>query len=304
MKQLYLFIALVISIQYSNAQYTHDSIKIDNGHLHYYTKGEGEPILLLQGGPGYSSYYMRAIADSLTNYRSILIDFEGTGRSQYRKANQDWVSINNMLSNIEQVRQKLNIDSWAIIGHSFGGMLALFYAVNLPDYVDKIISIGGVSTDNKFQEYFEDNLNRKLSNEEIIQINTILSSDLPMNEKMSQYQIALTPAYFYDRYKAFELLNSFPAKELQILFNPLLFNAYTSRSDFKTFDISKQVYELDTPINIIHGRQDSLGEEIPILLNERSKNSKLVFIEKCGHFPWAEQQDEFFQTLFAFLQDN
>lgn len=63
------------------AQYKHDSIKIEHGYLHYYTKGEGKPIVLLQGGPGFSSYYMRAIADSLDGYKTVLVDFEGTGRS-------------------------------------------------------------------------------------------------------------------------------------------------------------------------------------------------------------------------------
>ena len=135
MKKTLLFLLIAFSFTIAKAQYKHDSIKIDHGYLHYYTRGEGEPLILLQGGPGFSSYYMRAIADSLDGYKTVLVDFEGTGRSQYRKADPSWVSLDNLVGNVELVRKKLGINNWTAIGHSYGGMFELYYAVKHPEIV-------------------------------------------------------------------------------------------------------------------------------------------------------------------------
>src|SRR5699024_4773669 len=114
---------IIIITKTANAQYIHDSLKVDQGYIHYYTKGEGESIVLLQGGPGYSSYYMRGIADSLTNYQSILIDYQGTGRSQYKKVDSTWVTRTRMIKDVELVRNHLGIDKWTLIGNSYGSHL-------------------------------------------------------------------------------------------------------------------------------------------------------------------------------------
>ena len=83
--------------------------------------------------------------------------------------------------------------------------------------------------------------------------------------------------------------------------NEILSESFEKRSyltyDFYTFDFSKEAYALNIPLRLIHRRQDPVGEGVPVLLNERMKNSKLTFIEKCGHFPWIDQPTEFFKVL-------
>lgn len=82
---------------------------MDQGYIHFYTKGEGEPIVLLQGVP-FSNYYMRGVADFLENYKSILIDYQGTGRSQYREVDSTWANLDYVIKDVERVRKHLGID--------------------------------------------------------------------------------------------------------------------------------------------------------------------------------------------------
>ena len=71
MKSKLFTLLLLLSVLLSHAQYNHDSIPVEKGFLHFYTFGKGKPVVHLQGGPGFSSYYMRAIADSLPDYHNI-----------------------------------------------------------------------------------------------------------------------------------------------------------------------------------------------------------------------------------------
>ena len=108
MKFIFAFLLLFSALS-GRSQYIQDSIRLNEGYLHFYTKGSGRPIVLLQGGSGFSSYYMRDIADSLVGYQCILIDYEGTGRSQHRNPDTSWVSPEKVIVDIELVRKKMNI---------------------------------------------------------------------------------------------------------------------------------------------------------------------------------------------------
>ena len=300
MKKTLLFLLIAFSFTIAKAQYKHDSIKIEHGYLHYYTKGEGEPLILLQGGPGFSSFYMRAIADSLDGYKTVLVDFEGTGRSQYRKADPTWVSMDNLVGNVELVRKKLGMNNWTAIGHSYGGMFALYYAVKHPEIVSKVISVSGAGTDNKFQQYYTTNIMSRFTPEDMKKMAEIRSSTtLTETEKSIQEVLVMTPAIFYDRSKAPRFMNNIPPDEMKMVMNGDYFQSMFI--ELNKLDFGKDVYQLNTPIRIIQGRQDAIGEAVPVLLNERSKDSKLFFVERSAHAPWAEQPEIFFKVLKDFL---
>ncbi|HLP63127.1 alpha/beta hydrolase [Flavobacterium sp.] len=296
-KQTLFLLTFFISFQV-NSQYREDSIKLKDGFLHFYTKGEGRPVVLLQGGPGFSSYYMRSIADSLSGYKCILIDYEGTGKSQYRTPDKTWVSPEKVIADIELVRKKLNIEIWDIIGHSYGTHFGLYYAINYPQRVDKIILVSSIGTNNLFQRYANDNAMVRLTPEDITQLNTI-DSDSSLNsvEKEFKLESILLKSYFFDKKKIEPFLNSVPLTEKQTYFNNNFFNAYFDNPNFWKWDISEKAYQLMKPIRIIQGRQDFLTDGNQELMNLRLKDSKIYFIERSGHFPWIEKPSDFFALL-------
>ncbi len=243
---------------------------------------------------------MRAIADSLVGYKTVLVDFEGTGRSQYRKADPNWVTMDNIISNVEMVRNKLGIKNWTAIGHSYGGMFALYYAVKHPQAVSRVVSISSVGTDNKFQQYYTTNIMSRFTPEDMKKMQEIrTSTTLTEDEKSIQEVLAMTPAIFFDRSKAPAFTNHIPPSEMKMIMNGAFFQAIFP--ELNKLDFGREMYQLNTPIRIIHGRQDAIGEAVPALLNERSKNSKLFFVEKSAHAPWAEQPETFFKVLKDFL---
>lgn len=298
-------ILMLLSCFSSYGQYKHDSLKINNGYIHYYIKGKGEPIVLLQGGPGFSSFYMRSIADSLNNNLCVLIDFEGTGRSQKRKPDSSWVSPEKIVSDIEQVRQKLEIDKWTVIGHSYGTHFGLLYGCKYPSVIKKIILLAFIGTNNNFQRYAGDNINSRLSETDLESLDKI-DKDTLLNsfDKEFKTQSILLKAYFFDRSKVIPFLKNVPNDENAFYFNDLFNYAYWKNPNFWKWDISNKALALEKPIVIIQGRQDFVNDGNQSLFNSKAKNSKLFYIEQSGHFTWLEKPTSFFSIMRKIIEDK
>jgi proline iminopeptidase len=281
------------------SQYSHDSLKVKEGYIHYYTKGEGDPIVLLQGGPGFSNYYMRAIADSLPDYQTILIDYLGTGRSQYKKPDSTWVNQYSLVRDVELVRKHLAIESWIVLGQSWATHTALLYGIMYPKHTSKIILQATAGTDNKFQEYYGDNIRKGLTKSDLLEIQAIREDTNAGG--FDSFKVLLR-GYFYDADKA-SLFFRIPKEEIPYFYNEDFFYAFLKDPGYEAFDISKDAYALDIPIRIIQGRQDPVNGGTQERLNERLKNSKIFYIERAGHFPWLEQPGPFFSALRNSLRD-
>lgn len=299
---LLIFLSTIVS-----AQYKHDSIKAEKGYLHYYTKGNGKPVVLLQGGPGFSNLYMRAISDSLVNYKFILIDYQGTGYSNHNNVDPSWVSNDQIIKDIDAVRKHLKIDKWTMIGHSYGGMFALQYATVYPKNVEKIITISNAGTNQQFQQHFVDNIKARLSPEDRKRVEDIKTGKIKAKEVapgMDEAEMIILKGYFYDPQNIPKLFSTFPKQELAKVYNPKFFNAYTANIANRNIDFTKQALELNTPIRMIEAWQDPNYDGRQLLLNEKLKNSKIEFINRAGHFSWVEEPKAFYSLLKKFMQEN
>lgn len=97
-------------------------------------------MLFLHGGPGQGAYeFMTVQGDRLgTAVRVIGLDQRGVDRSAPLPATAD-LTIADVVEDCEAVRQALGVDSWVVLGHSFGGMLALRYAASYPGVVSAVV---------------------------------------------------------------------------------------------------------------------------------------------------------------------
>jgi proline iminopeptidase len=103
------------------------------------------PLLFLHGGPGYNSYSFEVQAGRALEAQLpvIYLDQRGSGRSE-RPWRGDY-TIAGMVEDIEALRKSLGVPELAIMGHSFGGTLALEYAATYPQHVANMVLIGAAS---------------------------------------------------------------------------------------------------------------------------------------------------------------
>ena len=98
--------------------------------LYIREEGKGFPLLLMHGGPGADHSTLLSLLPLATDYRLIFYDQRCNGRSvEVDLATMNWA---NLTADAEAIRQHFGIDKWAVLGHSFGGMVALEYAIRYP----------------------------------------------------------------------------------------------------------------------------------------------------------------------------
>lgn len=121
---------------------------VNDVRLWYKVAGQasGTPLLFLHGGPGYNSYSFEAQGGKVLEgkLRMIYLDQRGSGRSE-----RPWTGVYTMpamVEDIEALRKQLGVPKLALMGHSFGGALALEYAAAFPQHVSKVVLVSAASS--------------------------------------------------------------------------------------------------------------------------------------------------------------
>ena len=124
--------------------YKNQKLKVDDTHELYIEEAgdpDGLPVLVLHGGPGLGSdATMRRFFDP-SHYRIILFDQRGSGRSTPH-AELNGNTTQNLVNDIEKIREHLNINKLFLFGGSWGATLALVYAQTHPDRIAGMILRG------------------------------------------------------------------------------------------------------------------------------------------------------------------
>lgn len=106
--------------------------------------GSGKPCLFLHGGPGSTSHYFEKTGSAPLleeKLQMIYVDQRGSGRSKGNATND--YSLGRVLRDMEELRQHLQLKSWLLMGHSFGGLLITQYAYQYPASVKALVMVNG-----------------------------------------------------------------------------------------------------------------------------------------------------------------
>jgi proline iminopeptidase len=120
------------------------------------------PLLYLAGGPGYNSFsFEKTIGSQLERHlQMIYFDERGTGRSE-RPSNNDY-QMGTLIDDVEALRKHLGIRQLSLMGHSFGGAVALEYAARYPENVQKLIIVDGAVDLPELFERWQDEIKERL----------------------------------------------------------------------------------------------------------------------------------------------
>jgi len=133
-------------------------LPVGDGHELYFEQcgnPEGLPVVFLHGGPGSGSSPQHRRLFDPTQYRIVLFDQRGCGRSTplgSLDANDTW----HLVDDLERIRQHLDIDRWLLFGGSWGATLALAYAQKHPDRALALVLRGVFSGRRSELDWFYD----------------------------------------------------------------------------------------------------------------------------------------------------
>lgn len=132
-------------------------IQVGSAALYFREVGRQQPMIVLHGGPDFDHRYFLPDLDRLSDaYRLIYYDQRGRGQSAAGVRPED-VSLASEITDLDAVRQYFRLDSTAILGHSWGALLALEYALRYPERVSRLILMNPAPVSAKdfaaFREY-------------------------------------------------------------------------------------------------------------------------------------------------------
>ncbi len=250
-------------------------IMVEDTKLHYVRNGSGSPIVMLHGRDGTLHEYTMTIFDRLAgNYDAIAFDRPGYGYSQWGE--KEDLTTEGQAYLLNQALQKLGLDNPLIIGHSYGGAVALQYLLDYPDQVKGAVLISGVA----YIDEVEGGAILNIPN--IPLVGPVLTNTLiPIGGRFASgiYKQAFWPAEADEAY-----VNTM----LALYSRPVHFTA-TARELLFMYEsvnaISPRYNEINVPVSIVFGTSDQLLDfEIDgVALDETLPNSSLVLIEDGGH---------------------
>ena len=109
--------------------------------IHYFAGGEGDPLVLIHGGGDGAEAWLDSISDLCEHYRVYVPDLPGFGGSQPMGDNHD---ISEYVEFVEGFSSSLGLKRFHLAGHSFGGGVALHYALKFPHKIGKLVLVSGI----------------------------------------------------------------------------------------------------------------------------------------------------------------
>jgi proline iminopeptidase len=298
MKKIFLFVFLMI-LGNTFAQTEGFSTNNDTSKTYYKTFGKGEPLLIINGGPGMNSNGFEGMAKILAeSQETIIYDQRGTGKSKLKDLNSKTISMKLMADDIESLRKHLKIEKWSILGHSFGGMLASYYATVYPNHVKKLVlsSSGGVDlTLLSSPNLIEAGLSKTEKDSLNYWNNKIEKGDTSHTAALGRGR-AMAPAYVYDP-KYIPIIAERLTQGNSTI-NGLLWDDMQKIH----FDCKDKLKNFKNPVLIIQGKQDIISNEIGELAYKTFPNSKLILLENSKHYGWLDAKEKYFGEVNSFLK--
>lgn len=298
MKKIFLFAFLMI-LGNTFAQTEGYSTNDDSSKTYYKIFGKGEPLLIINGGPGMNSNGFEGMAKILAETQeTIIYDQRGTGKSELKELNSKTISMKIMAEDIEALRKHLKIKKWNILGHSFGGMLASYYATIYPNSINKLVlsSSGGIDLSLlKGPNLIEQNLSKIEKDSMNYWDAKIEKGDTSYTARLGRGR-AMAPAYVYDQKYVPIIAERLTQGNSTI--NGLLWQDMQKIN----FDCAAKLKSFKNPVLIIQGKEDVISNQIGELAHKTLPNSKLILLENCRHYGWLDAKEKYFGEINSFLK--
>ena len=279
-------------------------VEVKGFRLFYKTFGTGEEILLcLHGGPGATHQYLLSLGElGDDKFKVVMYDQLGVGASEKPK-DTSLFTIEYGAEEVEGFRKAMNLGKVNLFGSSYGGGLALQYALKYQTNIKKLIIAGGMAS----------------IPETIAEMNR-LKATLPkdVRDTLAKYEARyafLHPEYlravevFYRNFVCRlpewpdEVTRAFNDMSIPVYWTMNGPNEFTIVGNLKDWDITARLREIKVPTLVTVGRYDEVTPKVAETIHKGITGSKLVVFEKSGHLTMWDEKENYLKTLREFLRD-
>jgi proline iminopeptidase len=265
----------------------------NGAELFYEVGGDGsEALVVVHGAPGLPHDYLHPMLSTLGRYfKVIYFDRRAEGLPGGRP--RSVMSLPAMVEDLEALRRAAGLNQMTLLGHGFGGTVALSYALHYPDRVKQLVLVGA-SAVVESPEYIESRLLGALPESERAAYQAALESQA---RELVRYRI-LFPACFHRRPDP-----TFLDGNAYSLYFQMMARRHLLANDPGGADLRGALDLIKSPALILVGRYDlivPLGRASELAAG--LPKSRLIIMEHSGHFPYLEESYRFTQWVKRFLE--
>jgi proline iminopeptidase len=270
-------------------------VSLRGANLYVDVAGQGEPLICLHGGPGLDHTYLRPYFQHLeATHQMIYYDQRCTGRSG-GKPNKNEVTLHRFIADLEAIRKGLQLPQVTLVGHSWGALLALKYALAFPKQVRALLLISPLPlTGDELQTAIRRTLTSRSREEQDLLARTAASEGVlrGRTDAINAYLNLLFRPYFTGTAPTFQF-EAQTAKNSLLVAN-LMFN------DLGEYDFLDECKTIACPSLTIVGRKDIVSWEGAQHLHAALPQDTLSVIEDVGHFPFIEATEACLTAIYDF----
>jgi len=270
--------------------------------------GRGQPIVVIHGGPDFDHTYLLPDLDRLANaYRLIYYDQRGRGRSAEGVRPED-VTLASDLADLDKVREHYGLAKTAILGHSWGTVLALEYALRHPDRVSHLILMNPAPASAADYRQFRTERREKMG-ADLDRIRAVAATDSfksgDPDAVVAYYRIhfkaALARPEDYERLMAI-MKPSFTTSDAILKARHVEDRLMADTWSLDGYDALPKLRSLDIPTLVIYGDHDFIPSFVAEHIAEALPAARLVTMKECGHFAYLECPEPVRKEIDAFFR--
>jgi proline iminopeptidase len=253
--------------------------------------GSGFPLIVLHGGPGLDHSMFRPYLDPLGDEFGLLyVDERGQGRSE--RVDPTTLSLEVFARDVDALAEALELDGFALLGHSFGAIIATYHATELGTAAAYVIS-GGGDTSDALDADVEASLEALGNGRERIAASWEAEKTVETEEQLKQLLRDQMPFHFHGEPP--------PGYGEETIGSPEVLR-YFANIEYGAFDYRPKLAGVRKPTLIVVGEHDrTTTPRGARVLHEGIPNSELVVIPDAGHMSFVEKSEPYLAAVRRFL---
>jgi proline iminopeptidase len=274
-------------------------LEINGTSLFYKTKGSGDPVVVLHGGPGFDHrQFLPFIWELAEHHKVILFDQRGTGLSS-GPVDAEAISIDTFIADIEAIREAFGIEEMNLLGHSWGGILAMHYGIRHPEKLRSLILCSTAASVESFAEMRATYEANRLPEDRALLHEIYASAEFENGDPQvtERFWRLFFKPYFKDQSLVSKL-------DLQLTENTIENSNVVAEHMLKSvgeFDLHEDLKTIQCPTLIMHGDSDPMPAEYAERIHQSIDGSELVIAEDAGHWLFVDATQLFTSSVCDFL---
>ncbi|PAK85077.1 proline iminopeptidase-family hydrolase [Lentilactobacillus parakefiri] len=287
-------------------------IRLDNGYslwTHTWNAGGQDQLLCLHGGPGDTHEVYEQFGDELKDMNIEVNTYDQLG-SRYSDT-PDWddpairdkyLNEDYYINEIEEVRQKLGLDHFYLVGHSWGGMIAMMYARKHPEHLKGLIIISMIDNIADYGERMKAIRKAEFTPAQIAYMNDIESREEFSDPTYRKYIDHLYNGYIHRRQPAAQAhVTDIQSKSVYNHFQGD--NEFVITGDLGTWDYRDEIKKINLPTQLMFADHETMPLKTAERMAHDFPHARLVVTPDGGHNHMVDNPDVFFSNLRNYFKD-